>query len=246
MKPVVARSGDVVSVSKRGVAVNGRAIPNSAPLLKDTANRPLTPWRFGAYTVQPGTVWVVSSYHSRSFDSRYFGPISETRIRGRLRPLLVLRRSIRASRVSLIVLSAGAISFGISLAPVVALLLLPSATSFVQRYHLAAFAEEVQTMVLEGRTEVMEADLREDDTPTRRRRCRRNAVPLQRDWSDEERLWLMLDAIEAAVSGRRTAASTTGTRCSSRLAIGCPLVGNPEHFTQSCEQCGTLCGVQSR
>ena len=91
MKPVVARAGDSVRLSERGVSVNGKAIPNSAPLPRDTAGRPLTPWPFGTYPVEPGTVWVVSDYHPRSFDSRYFGPVSEPLIRNRLRSLLVLR-----------------------------------------------------------------------------------------------------------------------------------------------------------
>jgi conjugative transfer signal peptidase TraF len=90
MKPVVARAGDSVQVSARGLSVNGKAVPNSAPLPKDTAGRPLTSWPVGTYRVQPGTVWVVSDYHPRSFDSRYFGPISEALIRNRLRPLFVL------------------------------------------------------------------------------------------------------------------------------------------------------------
>lgn len=90
MKPVVARSGDVVSVSNRGVAVNGRGLLNSVPLTRDTGGRPLTPWPYGTYTVQPGTIWVVSGYHPRSFDSRYFGPIPEVLVRNRVRPLLAL------------------------------------------------------------------------------------------------------------------------------------------------------------
>jgi conjugative transfer signal peptidase TraF len=91
MKPVVARAGDSVRVSERGVAVNGKAIPNSAALRRDLAGRPLTPWPCGTYAVLPGTVWVVSAYHPRSFDSRYFGPMPEALTRNRLRPLLVLR-----------------------------------------------------------------------------------------------------------------------------------------------------------
>jgi conjugative transfer signal peptidase TraF len=91
MKPVVARVGDSVQISARGVAVNGKVIPNSAPLPKDTADRPLASWPFGTYTVEPGTVWVVSDYHPCSFDSRYFGPVPEALIRSRLRPLLALR-----------------------------------------------------------------------------------------------------------------------------------------------------------
>jgi conjugative transfer signal peptidase TraF len=91
MKPIVARAGDSLRLSERGMAVNGRALPNSAPLLKDTANRPLSPWPYGTYAVQPGTVWVVSGYHPRSFDSRYFGPIPEALVRNCVRPLLTLR-----------------------------------------------------------------------------------------------------------------------------------------------------------
>ena len=91
MKPIVARAGDLVQLSARGLSVNGKAIQNSAPMHKDTAGRPLTSWPVGTYRVQPGTVWVVSGYHPRSFDSRYFGPVPEALIRNRLRPLLVLR-----------------------------------------------------------------------------------------------------------------------------------------------------------
>jgi type IV secretory pathway protease TraF len=39
--------------------------------------------------VSPGTIWVASTYHPRSFDSRYFGPIAVADIRARLAPLLV-------------------------------------------------------------------------------------------------------------------------------------------------------------
>lgn len=88
MKPIVAVSGDVVDVSSYGVAVNGRLLPNSAPILVDTKGRPLQHWRFGRYRVLPGTAWVISSFNKRSFDSRYFGPVPIATIRYHLRPLL--------------------------------------------------------------------------------------------------------------------------------------------------------------
>ena len=88
LKPIAAKPGDSVELSKRGIEVNGKLLPNTAPLEVDTKARPLTAWRFGCYTVQPGTVWVASSYNPRSFDSRYLGPIAVSSIRGRLRPLL--------------------------------------------------------------------------------------------------------------------------------------------------------------
>jgi conjugative transfer signal peptidase TraF len=90
LKPVVAKAGDIVELSGRGISVNGLLLPNTAPLSKDTRGRPLTAWLFGRHPVTPGTVWVASSYHSRSFDSRYFGPVYETAIRHRLKAFLTL------------------------------------------------------------------------------------------------------------------------------------------------------------
>ena len=88
MKPEIAKSGDVVDLSARGISANGVLLANTAPLSRDTKGRLLEPWPFGYYVVSPGTVWVASSYHPRSFDSRYFGPISTTAIRHRVRALL--------------------------------------------------------------------------------------------------------------------------------------------------------------
>jgi conjugative transfer signal peptidase TraF len=90
LKPVIARSGDVVELSARGMSVNGVLLPNTAPLSKDSKGRRLTAWPFGRYVVAPETVWVASSYHPRSFDSRYFGPVSTAAIRERLKPLLTV------------------------------------------------------------------------------------------------------------------------------------------------------------
>ena len=90
LKPVVASVGDMVELSARGISVNGVLLPNTAPLSNDTKGRPLAAWRFGRFSVAPGTVWVASSHHPRSFDSRYFGPISTAAIRDRVKPFLTL------------------------------------------------------------------------------------------------------------------------------------------------------------
>jgi conjugative transfer signal peptidase TraF len=91
LKPVAARVGDRVTVSHSGVAVNGVLLPNSVPRPRDTAGRPLVSWMPGNYSVRRGTLWVISTYESRSYDSRYFGPIEEPRVLARLRPFLVWR-----------------------------------------------------------------------------------------------------------------------------------------------------------
>ena len=91
LKPVIARAGDAVKVSAAGIAVNGHLLPNTSALQRDAAGRPLTPWPSGLYVVSPGYVWVASTYSIGSYDSRYMGPVDEKLIRGRLRPLWLLR-----------------------------------------------------------------------------------------------------------------------------------------------------------
>jgi conjugative transfer signal peptidase TraF len=89
LKPVIANPGDTVAVVDEGIRVNGSLLPNTVPQRIDTAGRPLTAWPQGVYAVAPATLWVVSTYHPNSFDSRYFGPIPVRLIRHRLRSLWV-------------------------------------------------------------------------------------------------------------------------------------------------------------
>jgi conjugative transfer signal peptidase TraF len=88
LKPAIARFGDVVDVSQRGIAVNGSLLPNTAPVSIDTKGRPLMAWPSGRYIVEAETIWVASSFHPRSFDSRYFGPLPTGAVRGYVRPLI--------------------------------------------------------------------------------------------------------------------------------------------------------------
>ena len=87
-KTVVAVSGDTVDVTVRGVLVDGHLVPNSAPLPRDSHGRTLPVLRVAHHPVGPDEVWLVSSYSSRSFDSRYFGEISRKSIISRMRPLI--------------------------------------------------------------------------------------------------------------------------------------------------------------
>jgi conjugative transfer signal peptidase TraF len=87
LKPAVAFPGDQVQVSADGIRVNGQLLPNSTGRFRDHFQRPLDPWPYGIYNVEPGTVWVISSFNSYSFDSRYYGAIPESSIRHHLRPL---------------------------------------------------------------------------------------------------------------------------------------------------------------
>ena len=90
LKPVAAKAGDIVDFSPQGIVVNRNRLRNTAPLKRDTKGRPLVHWKFGKLVVEPGTIWVASTYNPRSYDSRYFGPVHAAAIRAHVRPLLTL------------------------------------------------------------------------------------------------------------------------------------------------------------
>lgn len=90
LKPVIAKPGDTVVLSPLGLQVNGVLLSNTAPRSRDSRGRPLAHFPFGTYQVRSDSVWVASSYHPLSFDSRYFGPIPMDAIRNRLKALLTL------------------------------------------------------------------------------------------------------------------------------------------------------------
>ncbi|MDA8249226.1 MAG: conjugative transfer signal peptidase TraF [Rhodospirillales bacterium] len=89
LKPVAAIAGDVVTVMQTGVAVDGRPVENTAPLVRDSAGRMLTPMPAGVYPVARGEVWLLSGHDPRSFDSRYFGPLPVANVQGVARPIWV-------------------------------------------------------------------------------------------------------------------------------------------------------------
>jgi conjugative transfer signal peptidase TraF len=89
MKPVVARTGERVEFTARGVAVNGQLLPNTAPRDTDAMGRSLQHWPFGSYYVTLQNVWVVSTYNPRSYDSRYFGPVQIHSIGNHLLPVKI-------------------------------------------------------------------------------------------------------------------------------------------------------------
>jgi len=87
-KRVLANGGDTVAVADRGLAVNGRPVPRTARLPRDSYGRPLPLYPAGVYVVHAGDLWVVATDSRRSFDSRYFGPLPKRNVLAVLRPIL--------------------------------------------------------------------------------------------------------------------------------------------------------------
>lgn len=86
-KRILAIAGDTVAVIPEGLRLNGRAVPNSRLVARDSRGRAITHFPFGAHILRPGQIWLFSSFHPMSFDSRYFGPVQSSRIRARIWPL---------------------------------------------------------------------------------------------------------------------------------------------------------------
>lgn len=87
-KLVLALAGDTVVETPGGLFLNGRAVPNSGVVSRDSRGRPIPHFPFGRYVLKPDQVWLFSPFHPMSFDSRYFGPLSAGLVRTRITPVL--------------------------------------------------------------------------------------------------------------------------------------------------------------
>jgi conjugative transfer signal peptidase TraF len=88
-KLVLAGAGDRVELSAAGIVLNRCALGAASSSTTDTRGRRLTRYPAGVYRLGAQELWLFSP-HRRSFDSRYFGPVSTRSVIGVLRPLLVL------------------------------------------------------------------------------------------------------------------------------------------------------------
>ncbi|QBE94057.1 S26 family signal peptidase [Sphingomonas paucimobilis] len=84
MKPVGATAGHVVCRSGSTITIEGK--PVATALRTDRLGRPLPVWS-GCRHLTPGTIFLLARSVPDSFDGRYFGPISTSRIVGRAVPV---------------------------------------------------------------------------------------------------------------------------------------------------------------
>ena len=95
IKYAAALPGDVVIATPGGIAINGRPMPNTSRLDADSKGQPLPPLPASG-KVPDGQVWLLSTYAGRSFDSRYWGPVPLSTLRGRVRPVWLFKRTLQA------------------------------------------------------------------------------------------------------------------------------------------------------
>lgn len=88
LKEVAGLPGDLVEYAN-GFIINGKRVPNSTIQVFDLGGSDFQ--YSGSFIVPEGNVWLLNSYSKLSFDSRYFGMVSEDRIVALADPLFVLR-----------------------------------------------------------------------------------------------------------------------------------------------------------
>ena len=88
LKTIVGIPGDRIYASAAGVWINGKLLPDSAPKVRseEYPEIRLPHWR-GVIVLGPSEYWVYGRgahppFAARSFDSRYFGPVSAGEFRG--------------------------------------------------------------------------------------------------------------------------------------------------------------------
>lgn len=91
LKRVVGLPGDVVELRREAVTVNGTRLPDSATAIHDSRGRPLPHAPWGPTVLGRGEVWLQGTAAARSWDSRYFGPVSRDHVHA-VRPVLTTRR----------------------------------------------------------------------------------------------------------------------------------------------------------
>lgn len=81
--------GDLIAESPRGVRVDGCLLPHSSPLAFDSAGRLLSTHPAGRYRLGAHQVWLYAG-NPRSWDSRYWGPVTAAAVVAGAVPLLVI------------------------------------------------------------------------------------------------------------------------------------------------------------
>lgn len=92
MKKVVAVSGDILSVTNKGVFVNHKLTPYSKPKLQDGMKRALPQWQVMNYQLQKDEVMTMTSQSEWSFDGRYYGLVHTGQIKGMITPIWVINK----------------------------------------------------------------------------------------------------------------------------------------------------------
>lgn len=91
-KLVLAVAGDIVTLTRDEIRVNGVVVPNSSTVPEDGRGRPLPHHEWGDRRLGQHELWLFSPRFN-AYDSRHFGPVRQVDVVSVLRPVLWRGRS---------------------------------------------------------------------------------------------------------------------------------------------------------
>ncbi len=78
LKILVGLPGDTVTVTLKGIVVNGQLLANTVRPKSDSQGRPMPPSLLQSGDIPQGLALVIAQEHGNSFDSRHFGLIPQS------------------------------------------------------------------------------------------------------------------------------------------------------------------------
>ena len=90
LKEVIAVAGDIVSVSREGIYINGQKYPGTAAVITDSHGNTLKQSKLTEYLLKKDELLVFGNSSSKSFDSRYFGIVKSDEVIATVKPILTL------------------------------------------------------------------------------------------------------------------------------------------------------------
>lgn len=88
MKKILAAKGDTMSITPRGVTINGTPQLYSKPFAVDSIGRKLPHLNKESYTLQDTEILLMADRSPTSFDARYFGQIDIGQAKSVIRPIV--------------------------------------------------------------------------------------------------------------------------------------------------------------
>ena len=90
IKVIVATFGDRVDLSSDEVRVNGATLAHTPTRFRDSRGREISSIECGSYDTCANEFWLFGVRDTRSWDSRYFGPVPRSSVLGAVEPVLTV------------------------------------------------------------------------------------------------------------------------------------------------------------
>lgn len=88
LKRVAALPGQSVTLSMRGISIDGKLLPKTRIQPRSKTGGRIIHYPLGSYTVKPNTFWETDNSSRWAYDSRYYGPVPMGNLLNSAQPVL--------------------------------------------------------------------------------------------------------------------------------------------------------------